>query len=179
MIKSSRMRLRNGGPSDATGTLALLDGAVAWLVSRGRTGQWGSKGYSERPPAVERIHEYMRDHLVRVAEDEGDRVVGVAVLSEQAPKYAPPPSERELYVRLMVTDRAHSGSGIGAALIADAVAETRRRGISLLRVDCYAGDDRKLVAQYVRLGFRETVPFEVPLPEDGALWPGQILEMRV
>jgi GNAT superfamily N-acetyltransferase len=85
--------------------------------------------------------------------------------------------ERELYVRNLVTDRTHKGSGIGAALIADALDEARRRGIGLLRVDCYGGADRKLVGQYRALGFTETEAFEVEQPN--GVWVGQVLEIRL
>ncbi len=171
------MKIRTGGPADAADIIALLDTAIAWLAAQGRTGQWGSRPWSVRPAAVQRVHDYARDHLVRIAEDAEGGTVGACVLAEVPPAYATPVAERELYVRNLVTDRARSGSGIGAALIADAVAEARRRGIGLLRVDCYAGDDRRLVGRYRELGFTETDAFEVEQP-DGP-WPGQILEIRI
>ncbi|MEV6206550.1 GNAT family N-acetyltransferase [Kitasatospora sp. NPDC051914] len=171
------MKIRTGGPEDAADTLALLDAAVAWLAARGRTGQWGDRPWTSRPAAVERVHRYAGDHLLRAAEDADGRTVGVCVLAEEAPEYATAAGERELYVRLLVTDRGRAGSGIGAALVADAVEEARRRGIGLLRVDCYAGDDGKLVAQYERLGFTPTDAFEAVRP--GGPWPGQILAIRV
>ncbi|WP_371479978.1 GNAT family N-acetyltransferase [Kitasatospora sp. NBC_00315] len=171
------MKIRTGGPEDAADIIALLDSAIAWLTSLGRTGQWGERPWSVRPAAVQRIHEYTRDHLVRIAEDAGGRTIGACVLSETPAGYATPVDERELYVRNLVTERARSGSGIGAALIADALSEARRRGIRLLRVDCYAGGDRRLVGQYRALGFTETDAFEVEQP--GGPWPGQILEIRL
>ncbi|MEV8094283.1 GNAT family N-acetyltransferase [Kitasatospora sp. NPDC085879] len=171
------MKIRTGGPGDAADTLALLDAAVAWLASHGRTGQWGDKPWTGRPAAVERIHRYAGDYLLRAAEDTEGRTVGVCVLAEEPPDYATPAGERELYVRLLVTDRERSGSGIGAALVADAVEQARSRGIGLLRVDCYAGDDRKLVAQYERLGFTPTEAFEAAQPSGP--WPGQILAIRL
>lgn len=155
-------------------TLALLDGAVAWLTARGHTGQWGTRPWSSRPPAVERVARYAQEHLLRAAEVDG-RVAGVCVLAEERPEYAPPVDERELYLRLLVTDRALSGSGIGAALVDDAVAETRRRGIRLLRD---AGGEGRLVRRYEALGFTRAQPFTVPQAE-GAPWPGQVLERRV
>ncbi|MGI5250273.1 GNAT family N-acetyltransferase [Actinacidiphila glaucinigra] len=171
------MKIRTGGPGDLPATLALLDGAVQWLTARGHAGQWGTRPWSSRPPAVERVTRYAEEYLLRVAET-GGRVVGVCVLAEERPDYAPPVDERELYVRLLVTDRSLSGSGIGAALVEDAVAETRRRGIRLLRVDCYAGGEGRLVRQYEALGFSRAQPFTVPQAE-GAPWPGRILERRV
>ncbi|MEU9128298.1 GNAT family N-acetyltransferase [Kitasatospora sp. NPDC048540] len=171
------MNIRTGGPEDTADTLALLDSAVAWLVSLGRTGQWGEQPWTSHPTAVERTERYARDYLLRVAEDTEGRTVGVCVLAEEIPSYATPVDRPELYVRLLVTDRSRKGTGVGAALIADAVEETRRRGLGLLRVDCYAGDDRRLVAQYERLGFTATDAFEVE--QSSGPWPGQILEIRV
>ncbi|MFB7665147.1 GNAT family N-acetyltransferase [Kitasatospora sp. NPDC056138] len=174
------MKIRTGGPDDTADILNLLDGAVAWLVSLGRTGQWGDQPWSSRPAAVDRVHAYTGDadtFLVRLAEDADGTVVGCCVVSEQANNYATEIDERELYVRNLVTDRSRKGSGIGAALIADALAEARRRGIGLVRVDCYADGDRRLVGQYLELGFTPTETFEVEQPS--GLWRGQILEIRV
>lgn len=171
------MKIRTGGPADAADIIALLDTAIAWLAAQGRTGQWGELPWSSRPAAVQRIHDYARDHLLRIAEDAEGRTVGACVLADVPHPSVTPATEPELYVRHLVTDRARSGSGIGAALIADALAQARRRGVGLLRVDCYAGDDRRLVGQYRALGFTETDAFEVEQPSGP--WPGQILEIRI
>ncbi|GAA1407166.1 GNAT family N-acetyltransferase [Kitasatospora putterlickiae] len=172
------MKIRNGGPEDIPDILSLLDGAVAWLAAQGRTGQWGDQSFSGIPARVEQIGRYGGEpFLIRLAVDDGGRTVGSCVVSEQRPGYATPVDERELYVRNLVTDRSRKGSGIGAALIADALDEARRRGIGLLRVDCFGGDDRKLVARYRALGFTETESFEVEQP--AGPWTGQILEIRL
>ncbi|MGI5239588.1 hypothetical protein [Dactylosporangium sp. CA-139066] len=47
-----------------------------------------------------------------------------------------------------------------------------RRGLPLLRVDCYAGDDRALVAWYERQGLTPSETFTA------GTWPGQVLEQR-
>ena len=36
------MQIDRGGAADAARLLALFDDAIAWLVSRGQTGQWGT-----------------------------------------------------------------------------------------------------------------------------------------
>ncbi|WP_079063592.1 GNAT family N-acetyltransferase [Streptacidiphilus griseoplanus] len=171
------IRVRTGGPADAPAILGLLDGAVAWLVERGHPDQWGTTPWSTSPAAVERIHRYATDYLVRIAEVDG-RPAGCCILAEEPPPYAPPVDERELYVRSLVTDRALKGSGVGAALIDDARAETARRGIGLLRVDCYAGNQGRLVAQYQRLGFTPSDTFTVH-PAGAGPWHGQVLEQRL
>ncbi|MFI6848757.1 GNAT family N-acetyltransferase [Kitasatospora sp. NBC_00085] len=172
------MKIRTGGPDDVADILSLLDGAVAWLAARGRTGQWGDQPFSGNPARVDHIRKYADEpFLIRLAVDDEGRTVGCCVVSEERGQYIPAVEERELYIRNLVTDRSRKGSGIGAALIADARDEARRRGIGLVRVDCYAGDDRRLVGQYRALGFTETEPFEVEQPN--GLWPGQILEIRL
>ncbi|MGA5818313.1 GNAT family N-acetyltransferase [Kitasatospora sp. NPDC094028] len=172
------MKIRNGGPADVPDILSLLDDAVSWLSAGERTGQWGDQPFSTIPARVDQITSYTAEpFLVRLAVDDDGRTIGCCVLNEDRGKWIPAVDEPELYLRLLVTDRSRKGSGIGAALVADAVEETRRRGLGLLRVDCYAGDDGKLVGQYRALGFTETVGFEVEQPS--GMWPGQVLEIRL
>ncbi|MER7849102.1 GNAT family N-acetyltransferase [Kitasatospora sp. NPDC096077] len=172
------MKIRNGGPSDASDILSLLDGAISWLAGQERTGQWGDEPFSTNQARVDQVTSYTEDpFLVRLAVDEEGRTIGCCVLAENRGRFVPPSKEPELYVRLLVTDRTRKGSGIGAALIADAIEETRHRGLDLLRVDCYAGNDRKLVGQYRALGFTETETFEAEQPS--GMWPGQVLEIRL
>ncbi|WP_331763690.1 GNAT family N-acetyltransferase [Streptomyces anthocyanicus] len=80
-------------------------------------------------------------------------------------------------MHLLVTAREARGTGVGAALCGDAPAQARRRKIGLLRVDCYAGDDRALVRCYEGLGFTASTSFSVER-EGLTPWPGQVLEMR-
>ncbi|MFF7632306.1 GNAT family N-acetyltransferase [Kitasatospora sp. NPDC008050] len=174
------MKIRNGGPEDVPAMIALADSAVAWLTAQGRTGQWGDRPWSTRPADIERMHHYARDYLLRIAEDQDGQVIGACVLAEELSDciaQVAPADVPELYVRFLLTDRARSGSGIGAALIDDAREESVRRGLELLRVDCFRSEDRALVRQYRALGFTESQAFEIPRP-DGSTWPGQILEIR-
>ncbi|GAB2709685.1 GNAT family N-acetyltransferase [Kitasatospora kifunensis] len=172
------MKIRTGSSDDVPAMLALADTAVAWLTAQGRTGQWGSEPWSARPAEGERMHRYARDYLVRIAEDADGQVVGVCVLAEELSDYVVPADIPDLYVRFLLTDRSRSGSGIGAALIRDAREEAVRRGLKLLRVDCFRSEDRALVRQYQALGFTESLAFDIPRP-DGSVWPGQILEIRL
>jgi GNAT superfamily N-acetyltransferase len=103
----------------------------------------------------------------------GDRPVGALVVGE-ANEYVPPATEPELYVNLLVTDRAHAGAGIGGRLLAHAAGLASGRGLGLLRVDCYAGGDGALVRWYEGQGFTATDPFTVERP-GRAPWPGQVL----
>ena len=59
--------------------------------------------------------------------------------------------------------------GAGRRLLDESWSRVRGGGVDRQRVDCYAGDDGKLVQFYVSAGFTPTERFEV----DG--WPGQLL----
>jgi GNAT superfamily N-acetyltransferase len=167
------MRVRAGGPSDVAAVLGLLDDAVAWLVAHGRPGQWGTVPLSSIPSRVTLTEEMAAGGRLYLAVD-GTEVVAALALGD-SPSYVPAATEPEIYIELLV---AKPGRAAGALLLAHARELARARGIGRLRVDCYAGDDRALVAYYERQGFTATEPFEVPL-SSGAVWPGQILEERL
>lgn len=166
------MKIRQGGLADVPAILDMLDGAVAWLAAQGRTGQWGTEPWSTRPEAVRRVRDIVASGTPWVAEVDG-KPAGTLTLSAHPAPYVAPADEPERYVHLLVTDRAFRGLGVGSALLAHAVAETRREGVGLLRVDCYAGDDQRLVAYYRSQGFTPTETFTV------GEWPGQVLAQRV
>ena len=163
--------IRPGTPDDIPTVLALFDDAVAWLVSQGRTGQWGDKPWSTTPKTIALVEKYLTTGSAWIAEIGGE-AVGTVTLTDGPGAYIAPVDEPEQYIHLLT---ARHGSGAGAALLAHVAEETRSQGISLLRVDCYAGDDGKLVAFYERNGFTRTETF---LEKDGT-WPGQILARRV
>ncbi|MGC4748604.1 GNAT family N-acetyltransferase [Micromonospora sp. DT201] len=168
--------IRPGGPDDAGAVLGLLDHAIAWLTARGRTGQWGSDPASTDPRRIAQANAYATGgglHLAML----GDSPVGALVVGA-ATDDVPPATEPELFVRLLVTDRAHAGLGIGARLLEHAAELARARGLGLLRVDCYGGDDRALVRFYESCGFTATESFTVTRPGRDP-WPGQLLIRRL
>jgi GNAT superfamily N-acetyltransferase len=158
--------VRPGDPADVPAVLGLLDEAVRWLVSQGRSGQWGSEPFSTNPKRVEALEAWTDD--LHVAEVDGD-VVGALAIGP-APEYVPPAIGPEVYVTALVGSRR--GRGAGRLLLEHARAEAVRRGVDRLRVDCYAGGGGALVGFYVSAGFTPTAAFTV---EGG--WPGQVLEM--
>jgi GNAT superfamily N-acetyltransferase len=166
--------IRTGGPADAPLILSMLDSAVEWLVSQDRTGQWGTEPWSTNERAVELVHRYTAESTPYIAEVDGSPAATLTLSKAPGP-YLEPADEPERYIHLFATDRRFRGLGAGAALLAHAAEETRRAGISLLRVDCYAGDDGKLVAYYEGQGFTRVAPFTVG--EDK--WPGMLLARRV
>jgi GNAT superfamily N-acetyltransferase len=168
------IRVRPGGLADAPAVLDMLDSAVVWMNGRGNTEQWGTTPYSRKPGGVARVQRYMTENAPYIAEL-GGTPAGALVLDSGPSPQMPiaPAGEPERYVRLLVSDRRYAGQGIGAALLAHAVEETRRAGVELLRVDCWAGGGGELVAFYERNGFTPTDRFV------SDAWPGQVLARRV
>nr|WP_189212518.1 GNAT family N-acetyltransferase [Actinokineospora fastidiosa] len=161
------MRIRAGGPADAPTVLGFLDEAVAWMVERGQTGQWGTQPWSEQPKRVERITKLVENGLW-IAELDGEPA-GAMVVAAEPDEWIPRVDEPELYVRLLVTSRRFAGRKVGSGLLDFAKESSRGK---LLRVDCWAGNNGRLVDYYVSQGFTPSVTFTV---KD---WPGQVLEMR-
>jgi len=166
------VEIRRGGPDDLSAIMAMLDGAVAWLAASGRTGQWGSEPWSADPRRAGRIADRVREDAVWIAEVDG-RPAGALTHSPTAPEGVPAADEPELYVRLLVTSRAFTGRGVGSALLDHARAQARELGVGLVRVDCYAGGDGRLVEYYRRNGFTPGDAFRV------GEWPGRLLSDRV
>jgi GNAT superfamily N-acetyltransferase len=164
------MTIERGTEADAGRLIALFDDAVAWLVARGQTGQWGSEPFSARPKTVERVEAWAASGGLWFATDDGTDA-GAIVLGD-AHDYIPPTAAPELYVLVLLTASAYRGRGVGARLIAHAADLARTQGAQQLRVDCWAGVDA-LPAAYERLGFTRTGSFDV----DG--WPGAILVLPV
>ncbi|MEU5898002.1 MULTISPECIES: GNAT family N-acetyltransferase [Streptomyces] len=173
---SDHIKIRQGGADDVPAVLALFDGAVEWLVSQGRTGQWGTRPWSQNPKAVALVEKYLTTGEPWIAEIDGEVVGTVTLTDGPGGDIIPAADEPERYIHLLAADhRRFAGRGVGRALLAHAVEETRRQGVRLLRVDCYRGEDRALVRYYESNGFTATEPFTGP---DGS-WPGQVLAQRV
>ena len=174
MMAAMTITIRTGGPDETPLILAMLDSSVEWLVAQGRTGQWGTEPWSANPKAVEVVRRYAESGTVYFAEMDGIPAATLT-LSDAPGSYLEPAGEPERYIHLLASDRRFKGLGAGAALLAPAAEVTRRAGVSLLRVDCYAGDDGKLVAFYEKNGFVGTEAFTHGPDE----WPGQVLAQRV
>lgn len=153
------MRIRPAGPEDAPTVLSLFDDAVAWLVSRGLDGQWGTEPWSQDPARVERVRGLASEGLW-IAElpgaAGGTDPVGALTATEEPPDYAPGAGERELYIHMLLASRSHPGRRIGSLLLDHAREQARARGISLVRVDCWSGGDGALIRYYEHQGFTPT-----------------------
>ena len=172
---TSSLSIRRGGPSDVNAVLWLLDKATEWLVANGRTDQWGTEPHSTNPRRIAQIEEFAAGEGLWIAELDG-RVVGALAVGEPT-AYVPPVDEPEVYIRLLVTDRASKGTGIGTELLDHARKLARELGVGLLRVDCFGGGDGALIRYYEKEGFTRAEPFGVPIND--AQWPGQVLYQRL
>ncbi|MGB3330826.1 MAG: GNAT family N-acetyltransferase [Thermomicrobiales bacterium] len=173
MPESTSVAHRPGRIDDRDAVLALLDAAVEWLVARGQTDQWGTEPWSSRPAAVERIGDLIQEGDLWLAVGPAEAIVGAMIVNEAPMPYIEPAEERELYVRLLVSDPRHRGANIGGSLLDRAKDIAHQRGIALLRVDCFAGADGSLVRYYESQGFRPVSPFAVKE------WPGMLLAQRI
>ncbi len=177
MMDLMKITIRDGRPDDIPVILGMLDSCVDWLVSQGRPGQWGTTPLSENPKTVESVTRCMEEGEVFIAEADGVPAATLTLTDSPGAYLAhlPPPGEPERYIHWLASDRRFKGHGVGSALLEHAAEVTRRAGVGLLRVDCYAGDDGALVAYYERNGF---TPTETYTAGNGD-WPGQVLARRV
>lgn len=88
------MEIRKGSTADIPAIVGLFDGAMEWLVSQGRTGQWGERPWSQRPQAVAMVEEYVAKGRPWIAEVDGTPV-GTLTLSEGPGSYVEPAGEPE------------------------------------------------------------------------------------
>lgn len=169
--------LRPGREGDVDALVGLLDHVIAWLVSRGRPGQWGTRAASERPEIRQRTEALVAAGAVTVAEREG-RVVGALAVSTEAPPYVPaahvPPDA--LYVLQVTSRRDAAGRGAGRLLMERAEALARGDGRTTLALDHWAGAP-ELGAIYAGLGYEEVDRFEIE--DDGRPWPGTVRVKRL
>ncbi|MFF0432867.1 GNAT family N-acetyltransferase [Streptomyces sp. NPDC004327] len=166
------IKIRRGTADDVPAMLGIFDSAVVWLNRQGITAQWGTEPFSVRPKTVALIERLVAEGEPWIAELDG-APVGTLTLTPHPGEHVPPAAEPERYVRFLATDGRRHGHGVGAALLAHAAEVTREAGVSLLRVDCFAGSEGRLVAYYERQGFTRTEAFAV------GEWEGQVLERRV
>lgn len=154
------VEFRAGSVADTDAVLALFDANVAWLVERGRAAQWGSEPFSDNPKLVGFARDLLASGVVTIAEIGGE-VVGASVVADHPMPYVPAADEPERYLKLLIAAPKYRGAGIGRHLIELAREAAVAEGIGLLRVDCWAGGDRRLVAYYAGEGFTPTEEIEV------------------
>jgi hypothetical protein len=106
------VRVRPAVADDVPAILGLVDAAVAWLVGRGRAGQWGAAPLSATPGFADRAAEWVAAGVVTVAESDG-RCVGALAAADGVPPYVPDGlvPAAALYVYTIVTDRGLAAVG--------------------------------------------------------------------
>ncbi|MBN3782409.1 GNAT family N-acetyltransferase [Burkholderia sp. Ac-20345] len=161
--------IRRASAHDAPAVLGIFDDVIAWFVTIGNEGQWGSEPWSTQPKRIGLVTEACALPDAWVAEDQEGRVLGALILGESMP-YVPPATEPEIYVRVLVASRDARARGVGRRLMAFADERARAAGVERLRVDCYGGGSGALVRFYESCGYERISPFDV----EG--WPGQLLE---
>jgi GNAT superfamily N-acetyltransferase len=172
-----RVDLRVATADDTAAVVALYDEAVDWLAARGRSDQWGTTPFSARPEVVAMIQARAESGDMWLAHI-GDRILGAIVLGDKAPHYIDPADHwPEIYITGFITSRAPDARTAGQRLLQHAKDSAYREGISLLRLDCYAGGDGALVAYYESAGFEQVARFSVELL--GATYTGCLLEQGV
>jgi GNAT superfamily N-acetyltransferase len=167
------MRIRAGDESDLSAIITIIDEAIVWMVSQGNTRQWGTEPWGSQPRRVDNIRDLISTGELWMAELDGEPA-GAMIVSDQPMTYIKPVDEPELYVKLLATSRRHAGNKIGEQLLAKAKSEAIAKGVSLMRVDCYAGHTGELVKYYERNGFVRAETFTA-IPN----WPGQVLTQRL
>lgn len=166
------MRIRPGDIADLPAIMAMFDEAIAWMVARGNTRQWGTEPWSTQPEKVASIGKRVEEADLWLAELDGVPV-GVLVTNDVPNTYVDPVDEPELFVVLLLVSRTYAGHRVGSRLLAHARELAEGKGVGLVRVDCYRGEDEQLIRYYERNGFVRTHEFMV------GEWPGQVLEQRL
>jgi GNAT superfamily N-acetyltransferase len=151
------LQIRADHESDAAAVLALWDTAIARLVARGQTGQWGATPASARPQVRDMVRDWVAGAGLRVAELDG-KPAGASVVTSSHLQYVPPAGQRDTYLPFLVADRTRAGLGIGSALARQAAADARAAGSQVLRVDCWA-ETPDLVTWYEPQGFTRSATF--------------------
>ncbi|EXJ80120.1 hypothetical protein A1O1_08262 [Capronia coronata CBS 617.96] len=152
---------------------------------RGWNNPWSRDWVRAYIAEVEMKREDLSSELLELAiESPNDAVrlpVAGMILQGQSAEYArdilPENDDNDpfIYLLYLLSDRrtAPYGKGAGAALISHAKDEARNLGLRRICLDCWRGNDNKLVHYYEKQGFRVIGNF------DADNWPGAVMEMRL
>ena len=165
---SEGVMIRRAAVTDAPAVLQVFDEVIAWFVSMGNHGQWGTEPWSASPRRVAQVTDACAMPGAWVVEARGGQILAALVLGEPM-AYVPAATEPEVYVRLLIAARDQRVRGIGRRLMAFADDRARAAGVRRLRVDCYGGGTGDLVRFYESCGYERISTFDL----EG--WPGQLL----
>ena len=153
--------------SDHDLLVEFRESQMQWLSTIGSGDQWGDQSIKERTSSASKK---ARDYVERsertsaegwnndwcrafVAEDENHTPIAGLVLESKSPEYVrnvlPEQDEDDpfIYVAYLLSNRivGAQSKGSGAALINFAKNEVLRAGVKRICLDCWNGNDRKLV----------------------------------
>ncbi len=179
-----QVRLRLAEPADVPAILAVYDTRVAWLAAQGRLAQWGDKPFSTSELWTERVRSHVDSRWLWLAVDGDPRpaagtVLGTMAVTDGPPPYVAPVDEPEVYIKAFVTALEPAARGAAAALWRNAERLAVHAGASLLRLDCYAGGDGKLVRYYRSVGFQPVRQLTVEFPDSPEPYHGCLLARRL
>jgi hypothetical protein len=138
---------------------------ISWLSTVGSGGQWGTQSARQKNPTIsektrlwiersEKQAQWSSDWCrAFVAEAGSNTPVAGLVLDSKAPAYVhdvlPEQDENDpfVYLAYLLSNRnaGEKSKGSGAALITFAKDQVRDAGLKRICLDCYRGNDRKLV----------------------------------
>ena len=166
----SGLTIRPGDENDGAAVIAMFDEAVAWLVERGQTGQWGATPFSERPGSASA---YMASGPGAGCTSPRARESRSACSSSGPRRHTRRRRRCRSSTSSCCSARAGtSGAGIGSALVNKAIELGYERKAEIVRVDCWAHAPG-LVRWYEKQGFTRSNRFEL----NG--WQGQIFTMEL
>lgn len=119
VVHVSDMTVAEGGPADVWDFLSMFHDDSSWLVPVPPVDLYAALEREERLPLVDQVLRHVRAGQTRICRDLLSRVTGGSVLTGEAPEFAPPAGEPELYLHHLVTRRRFRPLII-AALVADA-----------------------------------------------------------
>lgn len=175
----SSVWLMLGHEDDLSGILTLWDETVAWLVAKGMEKQWGATPFSQLPAMRERFLLWLRRgelFIARARNTNTGAIVATVALVDTIPAYAASAwgvaPDQGMYLEAFTTARMLRAPGLGRALLRWAEAYTREHGKSVLRLDCWAGN-QTLCEYYRAAGFQPQNAFRL------GNWDGLTFEKRL
>jgi GNAT superfamily N-acetyltransferase len=139
-MPQSEITLRPGTAEDVPSLLSLMDAVLAWLVTHGRSEQWGTTPFSQVPGFSARVAHWVAQGVITVAERDG-RCVGVLAAAPTTPPRVPAGMvpEGSMFVYTVLSDRGSEGRGVGRALLNAAERLATERGCPAVALDHWAG----------------------------------------
>ncbi|GII84639.1 hypothetical protein Ssi03_26290 [Sphaerisporangium siamense] len=153
------IQLRPATPDDVPALLSLMDSVHAWLITQGRSEQWGTVPFSRIPGFPGRVTDWTRQGVITLAE-RADRCVGMLAAAPGTPPRIPAGAVPggSLFIHTVMADRGPGGHGVGSALLEEAERLARAHDAPALALDHWA-DSPELGRIYEKYGYGKTVEY--------------------